>query len=100
MLDNPRAIDELTSLRRKVGQGGKEHVIHMRGHHDDLANTIAGVIYRLTPMQPVVCSWGGIGVISKPRDYHGLYLSEADDNMAAWLRSRGQVVNRASLSSP
>jgi len=89
MLDNPRAIDELTSLRRKVGQGGKEHVIHMRGHHDDLANTIAGVIYRLTPMQPVVCSWGGIGVVSRPRDYHGLYLGEADENMAAWLRSQG-----------
>ena len=89
MLDNLRAIDELTSLRRKVGQGGKEHVIHMRGHHDDLANTIAGVIYRLTPMQPVVCSWGGIGVVSRPRDYHGLYASEADENMAAWLRSQG-----------
>ena len=73
----------------KVGQAGKEHVIHMRGHHDDLANTIAGVIYRLTPMQPVVCSWGGIGVVSRPRDYHGLYASEADENMAAWLRSQG-----------
>jgi hypothetical protein len=100
MLDNPRAIDELTSLRRKVGQAGKEHVIHMRGHHDDLANTIAGVIYRLTPMQPVVCSWGGIGVVSRLRDYHGLYPGEADDNMAAWLRSQGQVINRTSLSSP
>src|SRR6516162_8285956 len=100
MLDNLRAIDELTSLRRKVGQGGKEHVIHMRGHHDDLANTIAGVIYRLTPMQPVVCSWGGIGVVSRLRDYHGLYPGEADENMAAWLRSQGQVVNRTSLSSP
>ena len=90
----------MTSLRRKVGQAGKEHVIHMRGHHDDLANTIAGVIYRLTPMQPVVCSWGGIGVVSRPRDYHGLYPGGADDNMAVWLRSQGQLVNRASLSSP
>jgi hypothetical protein len=51
MLDQPRAVDQLCALKRKLGQGGRENIDHVRGGHDDLANCIAGVLWRLTPVQ-------------------------------------------------
>jgi hypothetical protein len=54
MLDNDRAVDQLAALKRKLGQGGRETIEHPRGAHDDLANVIAGVIWRLTPAQAAV----------------------------------------------
>jgi len=51
MLDHPRAVDQLCNLRRKVGQGGKENISHPRNAHDDLACVIAGLLWRLTPVQ-------------------------------------------------
>jgi hypothetical protein len=93
MLDNPRAIDELTGLRRKVGQAGKEHVVHMRGAHDDLANVVAGVIYRLTPIQQTMGDFGGFGVVAQPRLYPG---DSSADTMVAWLATQ----NRNSFYAP
>jgi hypothetical protein len=51
MLDNPRAVDQLCGLKRKLGQGGREIIDHPRGAHDDLANSISGLLWRLTPVQ-------------------------------------------------
>lgn len=51
MLDNPKAVDQLCGLKRKLGQAGRETIGHVRGGHDDLANVIAGLLYRLTPAQ-------------------------------------------------
>jgi hypothetical protein len=51
MLDVPRAVDQLCNLRRKVGQGGKENITHPRNAHDDLACVVAGLLWRLTPVQ-------------------------------------------------
>jgi hypothetical protein len=44
LLDNPRIVDQYAGLRRKVGSGGRESVDHARGHHDDVANAIAGLL--------------------------------------------------------
>jgi hypothetical protein len=57
-LDNPRAVDQLAGLRRKAGSTGRDVVDHMRGSHDDLANVIAGLLWRLSPLvakAPVFC---------------------------------------------
>ena len=51
MLDVPRAVDQLCSLRRKLGQAGKETISHPRTAHDDLACVIAGLLWRLTPVE-------------------------------------------------
>jgi hypothetical protein len=52
MLDVPRAVDQLCNLRRRLGQGGKETIMHPRNAHDDLSCVIAGVLWRLTPVAP------------------------------------------------
>jgi len=51
MLDVPRAVDQLCNLRRKVGQGRKDTITHLRNAHDDLACVIAGLLWRLTPVE-------------------------------------------------
>jgi hypothetical protein len=68
LVDSPGLVDELVSLRRKIGVNGRETVTHMRGRHDDAANALCGLIYMLTPAYGVGSankSWGGFGV------YHG-----------------------------
>jgi hypothetical protein len=52
MLDLPRCVEQLVGLRRRIGQGGRESIGHQRGSHDDLANVISGVIWKLTPVEP------------------------------------------------
>jgi hypothetical protein len=53
LLSHPRMIDQLCALRRKVGQSGREIVDHPRNAHDDLANAVCGVLWRLSPSGPV-----------------------------------------------
>ena len=60
LLDHQRAVDQLCGLKRKLGQGGREIIEHPRGSHDDLAVCIAGVLWRLTPVQPAVPMTGPI----------------------------------------
>jgi len=50
-LDHQRAVDQLCNLRRRLGQGGKETIFHPRNAHDDLSCVIAGLLWRLTPVQ-------------------------------------------------
>jgi hypothetical protein len=87
MCDVSRAVDQLCNLRRKVGQAGQESVVHLGRQHDDLANVVSGLIYRLTPLEPVAWDYGGIGVVTQPRAYVG-EASEASETMKAWLHSR------------
>ena len=54
LLDQPRLVDQFCGLRRKVGQGGRETVDHVRGAHDDCANSVAGLLWRLTPATPAM----------------------------------------------
>jgi len=83
MLENARAVDQLAGLRRRIGQGGRETVVHQRGAHDDLSNAIAGLIWRLTPVeQAMPTSWANIGVVFGPRIAVG-----SEDTTAPWLRS-------------
>ena len=48
LLDDEKAINQLSNLERKTRSGGKDQVDHCSGGHDDLANAIAGVAYFVT----------------------------------------------------
>lgn len=52
LLNNQRLVDQLCSLKRKVGQGGREIVDHPRNQHDDVANAACGLLWRLSPGGP------------------------------------------------
>ena len=68
MLDHPRAIDQLCQLRRKVGQGGRETITHVGGSHDDIANSIAGLLWRLSPVEAEITYAAPIVVTSGNRE--------------------------------
>jgi hypothetical protein len=71
MLDVPRAIDQLANLMRRQ-DGPREKVVHPKNAHDDLANTVAGLLWRLSPVDyNAGASYGGIGVFTQPRAYPG-----------------------------
>jgi hypothetical protein len=69
MLDNPKCIEQFARLRRRVGQGVAEKVIHPRAAHDDLSNCVAGVLWRLSPVEhnAMPTSWDIPGAITAPR---------------------------------
>jgi hypothetical protein len=87
LLDLAELVEQLVNLRRKVGQAGAEQVLHQRGHHDDIANAVAGLVHLLSPIEPIAVNSGiydWIGVISEPRTYAGSY-SNAEDAAHAYL---------------
>jgi hypothetical protein len=43
LLDNPKLINQLCGLERRVARGGRDSIDHGPGSHDDLANAVAGV---------------------------------------------------------
>jgi hypothetical protein len=68
MLDNAKCIEQFARLRRRVGQGVQEKIVHRRNGHDDMSNVVAGVLWRLSPVQHSGGSFAGIpGVLREPR---------------------------------
>jgi hypothetical protein len=59
LLDHPRAINQIASLERRTARGGRDSIDHPSGagSRDDLANSLAGVVYfaleRHAPPPPV-----------------------------------------------
>ena len=53
-----RLLRELRGLERRRGSVGKDRVDHVRGGHDDAANAVAGVVYRLIG-KPRTTAWVG-----------------------------------------
>jgi len=43
--DHPRLLNQFSSLERRVRAGGKDLITHPPHGHDDLVNSVAGVIY-------------------------------------------------------
>jgi hypothetical protein len=97
MLDNPRAIEQLANLRRKLGQAGKESIVHLNKNHDDLANIIAGLLYRLTPPESAAhdALLTGYGVITEPRLHYG--DANADTATDAFMRSQAAGYGRSRM---
>lgn len=46
LLDNDRIVAQFCALERRALSGNTERVDHPRGAHDDLANSVAGALYR------------------------------------------------------
>jgi hypothetical protein len=44
LLDDPRLINQICALERRVERSGRETVNHPDGGHDDLANSVAGAL--------------------------------------------------------
>jgi hypothetical protein len=53
LLDDTRLVNELCGLERRTAGSGKDSIDHRPGAHDDLANSVAGVVNRLIEPQPV-----------------------------------------------
>jgi hypothetical protein len=47
VLDNGRVLSQFAALQRRAGRSGKDSVDHPRDAHDDLANSVAGVLVNL-----------------------------------------------------
>jgi hypothetical protein len=88
LIDNQRVVDQFAQLRRKVGSSGKESVDHVRGSHDDLANSIAGVLWRLSPMRRLPVTVGGMVVTGAAPD---VFANNHGDTDAAfgWATRHG-----------
>ncbi|TIP04938.1 MAG: hypothetical protein E5X72_09670 [Mesorhizobium sp.] len=50
LLDSERLRSQLTGLERRVGEGGREHVDHSPGQHDDLCNSVCGLLVHMADM--------------------------------------------------
>jgi hypothetical protein len=61
LLDNERLINQLCSLERRTGRGGKDSIDHRPGAHDDVANAVCGAIHQArepvqqTLVAPILC---------------------------------------------
>ena len=44
LLDLPKLVAQLVGLERRVGRGGRDSIDHAPGAHDDVANSVAGVV--------------------------------------------------------
>jgi hypothetical protein len=78
LLDNQRVVDQLAQLRRKVGSGGRESVDHVRGGHDDLANAVAGVLWRLSPVKHSTVTAAPVLMSAPLPDPFGNILGDTD----------------------
>jgi hypothetical protein len=60
LLDDTRLIAQIIGLERRVVRGGRDSIDHAPGGHDDLANSVAGVVAELaTPGFDASYSWVG-----------------------------------------
>ncbi|WP_413989362.1 hypothetical protein ACMDCR_25835 [Labrys okinawensis] len=58
LLDNARLVDQLSSLERRVGPGGKDQVNHPEtgNGHDDVINAAGGAIWAASSKTPMIIS--------------------------------------------
>ena len=47
LLEDPRLIAQIVGLERRTARGGRDSIDHAPNAHDDLANSVAGVIASL-----------------------------------------------------
>lgn len=63
LLDNARSVHQISSLERRTARGGRDLIDHIPGGHDDIANAIAGVVWRAARPKRKPFEWyvGGSG---------------------------------------
>jgi hypothetical protein len=57
LLDHPRLVDQICSLERRTGRGGRDHIDHGPNGHDDIICAVANALLQACPNQPMA-SWG------------------------------------------
>ena len=76
LLDSNRLVAQYAQLERRLLPGGHEHINHPNrsGHHDDLANVVAGAFWRLSAETPpmridpgVIAEIEAMGAIARMR---------------------------------
>jgi hypothetical protein len=53
LLDLPRLVAQFCGLERRTARGGRDSIDHSPGGHDDLCNSVAGVLLQCTAKQPI-----------------------------------------------
>ena len=51
LLDNPRMVAQFVGLERRAARSGKDSVDHAQNSHDDVSNSVAGVVSLLSAGQ-------------------------------------------------
>jgi hypothetical protein len=59
LLDNDRLVNQLCALERKVAGSGRDRIDHAPGSHDDVANSVAGVLVSVA-LTDRYGSWSGL----------------------------------------
>ncbi|MER8564269.1 hypothetical protein NKH85_04905 [Mesorhizobium sp. M0924] len=49
LLDDDKLVNQIVGLERRVARGGRESIDHGPNAHDDIANSVAGVVEMLNP---------------------------------------------------
>jgi hypothetical protein len=57
LLDNAVLVNQLCGLERRTARGGKDSIDHPPGGHDDLSNSVAGVVSGLLKRKPKPFEW-------------------------------------------
>lgn len=57
LLDNRKLYNQLVSLERRTHSGGRNSVDHPPGGHDDLANSVAGVVVEIKKPRVIARVW-------------------------------------------
>lgn len=88
LLDNSRLAAQFVGLERRTARSGKDSIDHAPGAHDDVVNTVAGVIVSLTSKAaPMVISAEMVSVIrASGRGRLGLGQFALGERQAAPLR--------------
>jgi len=68
LLDDPRSVNQITSLERRTARGGRDSIDHPPQGHDDIANAIAGLAHvAVNHFVPPVAAFGTYGQLPDTR---------------------------------
>ncbi|MDR7219866.1 hypothetical protein [Aminobacter aminovorans] len=64
LVDNARLTAQLCGLERRSSRGGREQIGHAPGHHDDIANSVAGAVYKALVRPIVMDDLVGVDIVN------------------------------------
>ncbi|CAN7208840.1 hypothetical protein LJR225_000722 [Phenylobacterium sp. LjRoot225] len=76
--DHAKLVNQLVGLERRVARGGRESIDHAPNGHDDIANSVAGVVHLLT-MPPRPTGVAVSGSYSSSGTWNGACSTEDKD---------------------
>jgi hypothetical protein len=70
LLDLPRLISQLSTLERRTARGGRDSIDHEPGAHDDVANSVCGVLTQIIEdRRPALIKQNDLLVNEKPAEH-------------------------------